>query len=102
MARGRFFTQSFDDGEAATLLGYHGMGKTTTVRSIMGLTRRGAHFFRGGASSATDRIARLGMALVPSRQIFPNLGARGPGHAFAGNRSGPADPRTPGRCLIFR
>src|SRR5213082_3076636 len=66
------------EGEVASLLGRNGMGKTTTVRSIMGLTRArgGAISFRGQRieREAPDRIARLGIALVPEgRQIFPNL-----------------------------
>src|SRR5689334_24064422 len=66
------------EGEAVTLLGRNGMGKTTTVRSIMGLTRssKGSISFRGKRIErmSPDRIARLGIALVPEgRQIFPNL-----------------------------
>ena len=87
-------------GEAVTLLGRNGMGKTTTVRSIMGLTRArgGAISFRGRRieRQAPDRIARLGIALVPEgRQIFPNLSVREHLVAFAENRSGRADPWTP-------
>jgi branched-chain amino acid transport system ATP-binding protein len=68
-------------GEVVTLLGRNGMGKTTTVRSIMGLTpaRAGSIRFDGqemrGRSSF--RIAKLGIGLVPEgRQIFPNLTVR--------------------------
>jgi branched-chain amino acid transport system ATP-binding protein len=68
-------------GEVVTLLGRNGMGKTTTVRSIMGLTpaRSGSIRFDGqemrGRSSF--RIAQLGIGLVPEgRQIFPNLTVR--------------------------
>src|SRR3954471_7485531 len=87
------------EGETATLLGRNGMGKTTTVRSIMGLTRAraGAITFRGRRieRDAPDRIARLGIALVPEgRQIFPNLSVRENLLAFAGNRSGRKDPWT--------
>jgi branched-chain amino acid transport system ATP-binding protein len=86
-------------GEMVTLLGRNGMGKTTTVRSIMGLTRArsGAISFRDRriAREAPDRIARLGIALVPEgRQIFPNLSVREHLIAFAGNRSGRSDPWT--------
>src|SRR5436190_2143939 len=56
-------------GEAVTLLGRNGMGKTTTVRSILGLTRsfKGSISFRGTRIERMppDRIARLGVALVP-------------------------------------
>jgi branched-chain amino acid transport system ATP-binding protein len=78
-------------GEVATLLGRNGMGKTTTVRSILGLTppRGGAITFRGERIDhrAADRIARAGIALVPEgRQIFPNLTVRENLVAFADNR----------------
>ena len=84
-------------GEMVTLLGRNGMGKTTTVRSIMGLTRpfKGSIGFRGERIERLppDRIARLGIALVPEgRQIFPNLSVREHLVAFAGNRSGRNDP----------
>ena len=91
-------------GETVTLLGRNGMGKTTTVRSIMGLTRAraGSIAFRGERIERvpTDRIARAGIALVPEgRQIFPNLTVRENLVAFAGNRSGRADPWTPEKVL---
>jgi branched-chain amino acid transport system ATP-binding protein len=87
-------------GEVATLLGRNGMGKTTTVRSIFGLTRssRGTIAFRGERIErlAPDRVARLGIAVVPEgRQIFPNLSVREHLLAFAGNRSGRSEPWTP-------
>jgi branched-chain amino acid transport system ATP-binding protein len=86
-------------GEVVTLLGRNGMGKTTTIRSIMGLTpaRGGAIEFRGTRieRTAPDRIARAGIALVPEgRQIFPNLTVRENLAAFAGNRSANKDPWT--------
>ena len=86
-------------GEVVTLLGRNGMGKTTTVRSIMGLTpaRGGSIEFRGQRIErlAPDRIARTGIALVPEgRQIFPNLTVRENLAAFAVNRSGSAAPWT--------
>jgi branched-chain amino acid transport system ATP-binding protein len=97
---------SVQAGEAVTLLGRNGMGKTTTVRSIMGLTRTrgGSITFRGRRidREAPDRIARMGIALVPEgRQIFPNLSVRENLVAFAGNRSGSADPWTPRKVLEF-
>jgi len=68
-------------GEVVTLMGRNGMGKTTTIRSIMGLTppRAGTIEFQGqrinGAPS--HRIARLGLGYVPEgRRIFPNLTVR--------------------------
>ncbi len=92
------------EGEAVTLLGRNGMGKTTTVRSIMGLTRArsGAISFRGRRieREAPDRIARMGIALVPEgRQIFPNLSVRENLVAFAENRSGRGDLWTPRKVL---
>jgi branched-chain amino acid transport system ATP-binding protein len=93
-------------GEAVTLLGRNGMGKTTTIRSIMGLTRAraGSLAFRGRRieRESPDRIARMGIALVPEgRQIFPNLSVRENLVAFADNRSGRADPWTPHKVLAF-
>jgi branched-chain amino acid transport system ATP-binding protein len=87
------------EGQTATLLGRNGMGKTTTVRSIMGLTRArgGSISFRGERieRNSPDRIARLGIALVPEgRQIFPNLTVRENLVAFAGNRSARSEPWT--------
>ena len=92
------------EGEVATLLGRNGMGKTTTVRSILGLTlaRAGAITFRGKRieREAPDRIARAGIALVPEgRQIFPNLSVREHLEAFAGNRAGRKDPWTPAKVF---
>lgn len=86
-------------GQTATLLGRNGMGKTTTVRSVLGLTpiRSGTIRFDGhdiGRWSA-DRIARLGVAVVPEgRHIFPNLSVRENLVAFACNRSGTDQPWT--------
>lgn len=86
-----------ESGDVATLLGRNGMGKTTTVRSILGLTpaRSGVVRFRGERIDqfAPDRIARMGMALVPEgRQIFPNLSVKENLLAFAANRNGSAAP----------
>ncbi len=86
-------------GEVATLLGRNGVGKTTALRSILGLTpiRRGTIHFRDQRIDALspDRIARLGIAIVPEgRQIFPNLTVRENLVAFADNRSNAKDPWT--------
>jgi branched-chain amino acid transport system ATP-binding protein len=72
---------SVGDGEVVTLMGRNGMGKTTTVRSLMGLVRprAGEIHFRGERVDGwpPHRIARLGIGLVPEgRQIFPNLSVR--------------------------
>jgi branched-chain amino acid transport system ATP-binding protein len=68
-------------GEMVSLMGRNGMGKTTTVRAIMGLTRASAGSIRFEEKEIRDlpayRIARLGIGLVPEgRQVFPNLTAR--------------------------
>jgi branched-chain amino acid transport system ATP-binding protein len=68
-------------GEMVTLMGRNGMGKTTTVRSIMGLTpaRAGSVRFLGQEIRGLPsyRVAQLGIGLVPEgRQIFPNLNVR--------------------------
>src|ERR1700688_2429108 len=68
-------------GEMVTLMGRNGMGKTTTVRSVMGLTpaRAGTIKFMGTKIRGLPsyRIAQLGIGLVPEgRQIFPNLSVR--------------------------
>jgi len=65
-------------GEVVTLLGRNGMGKTTTIASIMGLIRplRGAVTFHGRniAGLPAYRIAQCGIGLVPEgRQVFPTL-----------------------------
>ena len=86
-------------GQVATLLGRNGMGKTTTVRSILGLTRAngGTVHFRGERIDQLrpDRIARMGLAVVPEgRQIFPNLSVKENLLAFAANRNGTSQPWT--------
>jgi branched-chain amino acid transport system ATP-binding protein len=68
-------------GEAVGLLGRNGMGKTTLIRTIMGLVRasRGRMRIRDsdGSRMPADRIARSGIAYVPEgRAIFPNLSVR--------------------------
>jgi branched-chain amino acid transport system ATP-binding protein len=69
------------EGEVVTLIGRNGMGKTTTVRTLIGLLRAtaGEITFCGERVEAAPphRIARLGFGLVPEgRQIFPNLTVR--------------------------
>src|SRR5947209_25463 len=81
--------------EMVTLMGRNGMGKTTTVRSIVGLTpalagsiRFDGHEIRGLPSY---RVAKLGIGLVPEgRQAFANLTARENLIATAANRGGAA------------
>ncbi len=94
------------EGGVATLLGRNGMGKTTTVRSICGLTRpRGGTIHFAGEridGLPADRIGRAGIALVPEgRQIFPNLSVRENLVAFAANRHGAREPWTLARVYAF-
>ena len=82
-------------GEMITLMGRNGMGKTTTVRSIMGLTpaRAGTIRFMGQdiRGLPSYKIAKLGIGLVPEgRQIFPNLSVRENLVATAAARNGGA------------
>ena len=68
------------DATIVALLGRNGMGKTTTIRSIMGLTppRKGAIIFNGTdiVGMQPHRIARLGIGLIPQgRMIFQSLSA---------------------------
>src|ERR1051326_5383654 len=86
-------------GEMVTLMGRNGMGKTTTVRSVMGLTpcMKGSIRFDGQEVAALPpfRVAQLGIGLVPEgRQIFPTLTTRENLVATASNRTGAADPWT--------
>jgi branched-chain amino acid transport system ATP-binding protein len=67
--------------EVVSLLGRNGMGKTTTVRSIMGITppKSGTISFEGEAIHRLPsyRVAQKGIGLVPEgRQVFPNLTVR--------------------------
>jgi branched-chain amino acid transport system ATP-binding protein len=77
-----------EQGEVATLLGRNGMGKSTAIRAVLGLTpaKGGTISLRGKRIERlrTDQIARLGVAVVPEgRQIFPNLTVRENLVAFA-------------------
>ncbi len=82
-------------GQAVTLLGRNGMGKTTTVRAIMGLIRPSAGHIRFDGQDITGdppyRIAQCGIGLVPEgRQIFPTLSVEENLVATAANRTGGA------------
>jgi branched-chain amino acid transport system ATP-binding protein len=90
---------SIEAGGVSTLLGRNGMGKTTTVRSILGLTPvlAGTVRFCGERVEgySPDRIARMGLAVVPEgRQIFPTLSVQENLLAFAANRNSSANPWT--------
>ena len=99
-------TLSCAEGEVTTLLGRNGMGKTTTVSSIIGLLAS-----RAGEIRFDDRpingwpaykVAQLGIGLVPEgRQIFPNLSVRENLVATAANYSASDDPWTLERVLEF-
>lgn len=83
-------------GQIVAVLGRNGMGKTTLIRSISGLTppRRGIVEFDGTQvrGMAPNKIARLGIALVPQgRRIFPSLTVKEnlllPGSVLAGKQA---------------
>ena len=102
------FGVSFDvrEGEVVTLMGRNGMGKTTTVRALMGLLKAhgGEVRFRGERISGAKphRIARLGLGLVPEgRHIFPNLSVRENLLMAGANRRRGADPWTLPRVVAF-
>jgi branched-chain amino acid transport system ATP-binding protein len=69
---------SVEDGEVVALMGRNGMGKTTTISSILGMVkpRGGSINFAGKeiAGQQPHRIAQQGLGLVPEgRRCFPNL-----------------------------
>jgi branched-chain amino acid transport system ATP-binding protein len=85
--------------EVISVLGRNGMGKTTTVRSVMGITRCGSGTvsFEGKEiqSLPSYRIAQAGLGLVPEgRQVFPNLTVRENLVATAANRRSNPNPCT--------
>ena len=66
------------EGQVAPLLGRNGMGKTTTINSIMGILPKTSGMIAFNSQNTTQwpshRVAKLGLGLVPEgRQIFPNL-----------------------------
>jgi branched-chain amino acid transport system ATP-binding protein len=95
------------NGEMVSLMGRNGMGKTTTVRSIMGLTPATTGSIRFGGEQIRTlppyRVAKLGIGLVPEgRQVFPNLTTRENLIATAANRGGARDPWTHDKvCTLF-
>ena len=87
------------DGEVVTLLGRNGMGKSTTIKSIMGLTQvtSGRITFNGIEIQhmPSYQVARQGIGLVPEgRQIFPNLTVLENIMVGAANRGGRKEPYT--------
>ena len=80
-------------GEVVTLLGRNGMGKTTTVLSVMGVVRpKGGRVTLEGkpiSGLPSYRVAQAGLGLVPEgRQVFPNLTVHENLVATAANRGG--------------
>jgi branched-chain amino acid transport system ATP-binding protein len=93
-------------GEMVSLMGRNGMGKTTTVRSIMGLTPATAGSIRFAGEDIRDlpayRVAKLGIGLVPEgRQVFPNLTTRENLVATAANRTATGAPWTLEKVLAL-
>lgn len=90
---------AFGSGQVATLLGRNGMGKTTTINSLMGIIKAssGSILFDDAELVGREsfKIANLGIGLVPEgRQIFPNLSLRENLVATASNHLGFKDPWT--------
>ncbi len=86
-------------GEVVTLIGRNGMGKTTTVKSVMGMLQpRAGRIVMDGQElqgQPSYRVARAGLALVPEgRQVFPNLTVRENLVATAENRHRLPEPWT--------
>ena len=93
-------------GEVVALLGRNGMGKSTTIKAVVGglCPQRGEILFDGKPiqGARADLIARLGVALVPEgRQCFPNLTVREHLVAFADRRNGVAEPWTLARLYAL-
>ncbi len=93
-----------NQGEVVTLIGRNGMGKTTTINSIMGLvkTKSGEIIFDGTHVQKWPpyKIARTGIGLVPEgRHIFPNLSVYENLEATSSNRFKIMNPWTLDRVL---
>ena len=93
-------------GEVVSLMGRNGMGKTTTVRALMGLlpVQAGRIRFEGRpiAGAPPFRIAQAGIGLVPEgRQIFPTLTVEENLIATAASRNGSAQSWTLERVYAF-
>ena len=83
-------------GEVVSLLGRNGMGKSTTIKALVGALRptAGSIHFAGQPTARLpcDAIARMGLAIVPEgRHVFPNLTVREHLVAFADRRNGLSD-----------
>ena len=93
-----------NQGEVVTLIGRNGMGKTTTINSIMGLVKikSGLIIFDGNhvQNKPPYKVARTGIGLVPEgRQIFPNLSVYENLEATSSNRYKNSNPWTLNRVL---
>ena len=92
--------------EVVSLMGRNGMGKTTTIRAIMGLNPASAGAIRLDGADITrhtpETTARLGLGLVPEgRQVFPTLTVRENLVATAANRQERREPWTLGRVTAL-
>lgn len=95
-----------EQGQLTTLLGRNGMGKTTTVSSIIGTlqSRSGRIYFDGESIDGKPayEVAQRGIGLVPEgRQIFPNLSVRENLVATAANYGNADNPWTLDKVLEF-
>ena len=95
---------SVNSGEVVTLVGRNGMGKTTSINSIMGIKQitRGENLLENEPINHLEsfEINIRGIALVPEgRQVFPNLTVRDNLVAIAANRNKYADPWSLGKIL---
>ena len=100
-----------NEGEVVTLLGRNGMGKTTTLHSVMGMMPAiGGQITSGQITDkknnitgyASHKIARLGLSLVPEgRQIFPNLTVHENLVATAANRQQHSNSWTEDRLSLI-
>ena len=97
---------AINQGEVVTLIGRNGMGKTTTINSVMGLVKikSGKIIFDGEniQNWPPYQVARIGIGLVPEgRQIFPNLSVYENLEATSSNRHKNVNPWTLNRVLVL-
>ncbi len=95
-----------ESGQVATLLGRNGMGKTTTLHTLMGIVpaKAGTISWNGRSIHGLPsyRVAQAGLGLVPEgRQVFPNLTVRENLVATAANRAGRGEPWTVDRVYAL-
>jgi branched-chain amino acid transport system ATP-binding protein len=97
---------SVHEGQFVTLLGRNGMGKSTTVKALMGLVRANAGTVRFAGHNVLGKpayaVGQLGIGLVPEgRQIFPTLTVEENLIATAHNKQGHTSPWTLARVYTF-